>query len=142
MKTSLALFSTVLLVGTLSNVAEARPCAGTGFTLICRGNLQIQNHGGNPSQKDITFIRASNAAGATGNSLRQGSCAWEDRPVSSAEPNVIKGSVPNSDASWEGWFELVSQCAFNTRCTVEVCVRNDNQGGLRVLSPHALVRWP
>jgi hypothetical protein len=133
----------LLLATTLSMPAQARPCGGSlgGFTLICRGNLQIQNHGGSPSEKDITFTRAANAAGTTGNTLRSGTCAWEDRPVNSAEPALIKGFV-TADPSWQGWFTLVSQCAFNNRCTVEVCVANDGQGALRVQTQHAIVRFP
>jgi hypothetical protein len=143
MNAPVPVFSAALLIlaTTLSTPAEARPCARTGFTLICRGNLQIQNHGGSPSQKDITFTRAARAAGTIGNTLGRGTCAWEDRPVNSAEPALIKGSV-FADAAWQGWFTLVSQCAFDTRCTVEVCVANDGQGALRVLSPHAIVRFP
>lgn len=145
MNAPVSVFSTVFLIlaSTLSSPAQARPCAGNlgGFTLTCRGNLPIQNHGGNPSQKDISFLRTAGPAGTNGRNLSPGRCAWEDRAVNSAEPSLIKGFVSTDPAS-QGWFALVSQCAFNNRCTVEVCVANDNQGALRAVSNHAIVRFP
>ena len=144
MKTPISVFCVALLATAISNSAQARPCAGNlnGYTLICRGNLQIQNHGGNPSGKDISFVRSSNAAGATGSSLNRGTCAWEDRPVSVNEPALIKGSVSPNDPGSEGWFAVVLSAAFDTRATVEVCVANDNAGSLKAVSNHAIVRFP
>jgi hypothetical protein len=144
MNSSLSAFSAVavLLAFGLSTPAEARPCGAGGFTLYCRGNLQIQNHGSTPSQKDIRFTRATRAAGSTGSTVTPGTCAWEDRPVSIAEPALIKGFVSIADQASQDWFTLVSHCAFDRRCVVEICVANDNQGALRTKSNHAIIRFP
>jgi hypothetical protein len=145
MKTLISFFSVVFFTIVISSSAYARPCAGNldGFTLTCRGNLQIQNHGGTgTSRKDINFVRAPKAAGSTGSTLKPGACAWEDRPVYENEPSNFYNSISTTDAGSQGWFELVSQCAFNNKCTVEVCVKNDNAGSLKVLSSHAIVRFP
>jgi hypothetical protein len=137
------LFGAAFIVAA-SSPAQAGPCAGTaGFTLICRGNLQIQNHGNNPSRKDLSFEKSPNAAGATGSTLTPGTCAWEDRPLNGAEPSRLTYSISAANAGNQGWFSLVSQCAFDNRCTIEVCVQNDASSGfLNTLSDHAVVRFP
>jgi hypothetical protein len=122
--------------------AQAAPCAAGGFTLICRGHFQIQNHGGNPSRKDINFVRSPLAAGTTGNTLALGTCAWEDRPVSIAEPSRLSYAISATSPGNQGWFTLVSQCAFDDHCTVEVCVKNNGLGTLQTLSDRAIVRFP
>ncbi|CAI8768221.1 hypothetical protein [Methylocaldum szegediense] len=145
MKTLLTFASALFFAIAVSPSAYATPCAGNqgGFTLICRGGFQIQNHGGiNTSRKDITFVRSPNAAGSSGRTLAPGTCAWEDRPVSRDEPAHFYYSVSTTNAGTQGWFNLVSQCTFNNRCTVEVCVRNDGAGNLQVLTSHAIVRFP
>ena len=50
--------------------------------------------------------------------------------------------VTQWNAANQGWFSLVSQCAFNDKCTVEVCVRTEAGNVLKVLSDHAIVRFP
>jgi hypothetical protein len=122
--------------------ANAAPCATGGFTLICRGHFQIQNHGNNPSGKDITFTKSPLAAGPTGSTLAPGTCAWEDRPVGTAEPSRVTYAISATSPGNQGWFTLVSQCAFDDRCTVEVCVKNNGMGILQTLSDHAVVRFP
>jgi hypothetical protein len=135
---SVLLCGTALLAAAVTS-AQSRPCAQTGFTLVCRGHLQIQNHG--DGGKDITFNKSSNAAGASGAPLQPGTCAWEDRPLNSAEPSHMTYKISTTSAGNEGWFSLVSQCAFNDKCTVEVCVMTSS-GVLKILSDHAIVRFP
>jgi len=140
MKTVSSLLCGTMLFVTAVTSAESRPCATTGFTLTCRGNLQIQNHG--TGEKEISFSKASGAAGSNGATLTRGSCAWEDRPLNSAEPSKMKYTISVTSAGNQGWFSLVSQCAFNDRCTVEVCAMTDPGGFLKILSDHALTHFP
>jgi hypothetical protein len=139
MKTLSSLLCGAALFAAAVTSAESRPCAGTGFTLTCRGHLQIQNHG--TGGKDITFTKSPHAAGSNGAPLAPGSCAWEDRPVHQNEPSHMT-YVTQWNAANQGWFSLVSKCAFNDKCTVEVCVRTEAGNVLKVLSDHAIVRFP
>lgn len=140
MKTLSSLLCGAVLFAAAVTSAESRPCAQTGFTLTCRGHLQIQNHG--DGGKDITFTKSPTAAGSNGATLAFGSCAWEDRPLNQAEPSHMTYKISTTSAGNEGWFSLVSQCAFNDKCTVEVCAMTDPGGFLKILSDHALVRFP
>jgi hypothetical protein len=122
--------------------AHAAPCATGGFTLICRGHFQMQNEGDDPSSKDITFTRSPLAAGPTGSTLTPGTCAWEDRPVGIGEPSRVHYAISATRPGNQGWFTLVSQCAFDDRCTVEICVKYDGTGILQTITDHAVVRFP
>lgn len=65
-------------------VAAAAPAAA--FPLYCRGPLPMISS--SPGAVEYSFQKAPAAAG-DGASLQPGQCAWADRPLSAAEPNVV-----------------------------------------------------
>ena len=71
------------------------------FRMICRGSSQgivVKIHAGDASNSyqklGLFFQKAPRAAGQNGRTLLPGTCAWVDRPINAAEPDIIAHNIP------------------------------------------------
>jgi hypothetical protein len=85
----------VLLFALISSVAQAQQ----SFRMICKGGAGIKakispGDVGNSFQKlGLFFNKSPRAAGQNGAKLANGTCAWVDRPLNSAEPDILAQDI-------------------------------------------------
>lgn len=104
------------------------------FRLACRGPLEhriLWDAGPPPAQVETitvewTFADNAEAAGPTGQSLQPGTCAWEDRPVASAEPHVLRTEV-HRFLGRQVFHEALLTCSNDRRCVIFICATNKQQ---------------
>jgi len=146
--TLLAAICGAALLASVSAV-QAEQCGQKGYVLICRGHYQVEFR--DYEGWHLEAKRAPTAAGADGASLPPGSCAWEDRPLNAAEKPEVYMAPPYLDsasalspqrANYLAWFSVVSQCALNDKCTVELCATGKPDGRLEILRNKIVTRVP
>ena len=112
-----------LIVGLLI-FAGSEAQAQSDFPLYCRGQFSYIVLG--QGQMQISLNKAQGAAGNLGVNLKEGTCAWGDRPIAAGEPNVLifpQASTGNT---------ALSVCSQNTNCTFMVRAYNDFAGRFQV----------
>jgi hypothetical protein len=102
-------------------------CDTDFFPLYCRGPLTAELSTLNFA---MTFSHNATAAGTTGDTLANGTCAWSDRPLNANEPYQTSFSfiIGNPPAQYiDPVFNLITQCNANgTSCVFQVCAQNYN----------------
>ena len=114
--------------------AHCGPAGSTSFMLACRGPLDYRiswEVGAPPSEVDnITTDWVFNAnpepAGATGESLQRGSCAWEDRVVYNTEPHVFRTQVTKL-VGRQIFHQSLVACNADSGCVFVICVTSNGQ---------------
>ena len=96
----------------------------SNFPLRCRGPL---NYAVGTGQQTTVVFFAKNAsrAGDNGVSLQPGTCAWNDRAVTSGEPTKIY-IKPETASVVHAAFAAFTACGGNSRCVVEFLAHNAN----------------
>jgi hypothetical protein len=113
--------------------AECGLLTGTHFTLTCRGPLDhritwtVSGTPGNFTELttvEWAFQANDLAAGSLGLTLEEGTCAWEDRPLASAEPRIYRTQI-NNFVGRQVFHDSLTACSNNSDCVFIVCVSND-----------------
>jgi len=92
-KLTIAAVAAVLLC---SQAALAQNANGPVYEIACRGPLSVRAFN---TQNQILYLfnKAPAAAGVNGMNLKPGECAWQDRPVSDSEPDILAVFVHRGD---------------------------------------------
>ena len=107
----------------------------TTFPLFCRGPLAVQVLQASDVYL-VDFQRNPTGVGGSGtsNPLFNGSCAFADRAVSTAEPAEIELVFlrgPGGSFSYDPVYNAITTCNANAAdCVFVICVGNDNGGEL------------
>jgi hypothetical protein len=115
-----------------------------GYTLYCRGPLAhsvvnntrlSENRTYYIEHVDLTWAFTANpeGAGADGATLKQGTCAWEDRPLSETEPRKLHTGFgqlsPESPPSARLFINLdIMACNNHPQCIFVVFATNARNG--------------
>ncbi len=150
----LSRFPLLASLGFFSMVADAQfiplYCPQGYYPLLCRGPLVVRTTGdfGCPGCiYEIVYTPNPTAAITNGQSLRKGSCAWSDRPLSSLEAQqTLEFNTYNYSVASQTYplFHMVNQCASNSSCVVVFCARASagELPGLDVLNDYGATEYP
>jgi hypothetical protein len=124
MKHGLILLALFSFIATL-----AQPTfAATDYLMSCRGKLDYFT--GTGSGTTVVFVnKNATRAGPNGTWLQPGTCAWQDRPISSTEPSRI--FIPEYINYFYGRANspatiALSQCASDDSCVISFYLHNVN----------------
>ena len=130
MKQCFFLLIVVLVMSNVANAQETFSCEPNYFPILCRGKLPVDLYVASSTNRDSAYFRIRmqthmpTGAGAEGQNLIKGTCAFVDRPVNAQEPETIVISATNHvDYAGVG---ILERCLSDTRCAARVCVKNSN----------------
>lgn len=115
------------------------------YPFLCRGKVpytySVNPGNGNRSNLSIEFNSATNrGAGAQGQFLPQGVCAFVDRPVRPFEASFLQAefrSVGEHSVAQD-----VKRCAADNTCVFNVCVKNNGRDTLIFHSHLVNIHFP
>jgi hypothetical protein len=120
----------------------------THFTLACRGPLEhriIWDVGPPPIQTETITVEwqlnaNAEAAGPVGQSLQPGTCAWEDRPLATTEPRILRTRL-HRFLGRQVFHDSLAACNNNRQCVFIICVHS-REGFLDQYYDEVQIKFP
>ena len=123
-----SLFLILAIIIGSGNLLFAFECWPNYYPMLCRGKIPVDIFAANSDLPDEAYVRVRFmshmpvGAGAEGEKLIAGTCAFEDRPINAQEPDVIM-IVAANHVVYSG-VSVLERCLSQEQCVVRLCVQN------------------
>jgi hypothetical protein len=100
------------------------------YPMYCRGKIPVDIYWAGGTNPDLANVRMRimthmpTGAGAEGENLIKGTCAFEDRPINAQEPDIIVVNA-STHVAYSG-VGVLERCLSEEQCVARLCVTNSN----------------